>query len=57
MPAPGTGSPWRPTWVSREKFDNAIADFAEAYADQNERDHAQLTAAVAAGQVQAQSDL
>src|SRR4029453_8217426 len=22
------------------KFDNAIADFAEAYADQNERDHA-----------------
>src|SRR5215217_1409864 len=37
------------------KFDNAIADFAEAYADQNERDHAALKAAVDAGQVQAQS--
>jgi uncharacterized protein (DUF2252 family) len=37
------------------KFDNAIADFAETYADQNERDHAALTAAVAAGRIQAQS--
>jgi uncharacterized protein (DUF2252 family) len=37
------------------KFDNAIADFAETYADQNERDHAALAAAVAAGRVQAQS--
>jgi uncharacterized protein (DUF2252 family) len=36
-------------------FDNAIADFAESYADQNERDHAALAAAVAAGRVQAQS--
>jgi uncharacterized protein (DUF2252 family) len=39
------------------KFDHAIADFAEAYADLNELDHAQLTAAVAAGHVEAQSDL
>jgi hypothetical protein len=31
------------------KFDNAIADFAETYADQNERDHAALAAAVADG--------
>jgi uncharacterized protein (DUF2252 family) len=36
-------------------FDNAVADFAESYADQNERDHAALAAAVAAGRVQAQS--
>ena len=29
-----------------ERFDVAIADFAEAYADQTERDHAALCAAV-----------
>lgn len=34
-------------------FDEAIADFASAYADQNERDHAALTAAVADGRVEA----
>jgi uncharacterized protein (DUF2252 family) len=38
-----------------DKFDNAIADFAEAYADQNDRDHAALADAVAAGKVEAQS--
>jgi uncharacterized protein (DUF2252 family) len=38
-----------------DKFDNAIADFAEIYADQNERDHAALTDAVASGRVQAQA--
>jgi hypothetical protein len=37
------------------RFDNAVADFAEAYADLNERDHAALAAAVAEGRVQAQS--
>jgi hypothetical protein len=37
------------------RFDNAVADFAETYADQNERDHAALQAAVADGRVQAQS--
>ena len=36
-------------------FDNAVADFAEAYADQNQRDHAALAAAVTAGRAQAQS--
>jgi hypothetical protein len=35
------------------KFDNAIADFAETYADQNERDHAALQASVNAGKVKA----
>jgi uncharacterized protein (DUF2252 family) len=35
------------------KFDHAIAAFAERYADQNERDHAALQAAVKDGRVQA----
>jgi uncharacterized protein (DUF2252 family) len=39
------------------RFENAIADFAETYADQNERDHAALAAAVAAGQADAIFDL
>jgi uncharacterized protein (DUF2252 family) len=39
------------------EFDNAVADFAETYADQNERDHAALGAAVAAGRVEAQSGM
>ncbi|MUM34799.1 DUF2252 domain-containing protein, partial [Mycolicibacterium sp. CBMA 361] len=37
--------------------DTAFAQFAEAYADQNERDYAALQAAVAAGRVTAKSDL
>jgi uncharacterized protein (DUF2252 family) len=39
-----------------ERFDGAVADFAEAYADQNERDHAALCAAVKAGKVTAAVD-
>ena len=35
------------------KFDHAITDFAETYADQNERDHAALQAAVKDGKVEA----
>lgn len=34
-------------------FDHAIAEFARAYADQNERDHVALTAAIADGRVAA----
>jgi uncharacterized protein (DUF2252 family) len=34
-----------------ERFDGAVADFAEAYADQTERDHAALCAAVKSGKV------
>jgi uncharacterized protein (DUF2252 family) len=34
-------------------FDQAVATFAVAYADQNERDHQALTAAVASGRVTA----
>ena len=41
---------------SSEVFDRAIAAFAEAYADQNERDHAALLDAIATGRVQAESE-
>ena len=34
-----------------ERFDGAVADFAEAYADQTEQDHAALCAAVKSGRV------
>ena len=36
-----------------DTFDQAIADFAEAYADQNERDYAALQAAVKHGRAEA----
>ena len=38
-------------------FDQAIADFAEAYADQNERDYAALQAAVKDGRAQTTTDI
>src|SRR6266700_4076714 len=38
-----------------DTFDRAIASFAEAYADQMERDHAALLAAIKEGRVQAQT--
>jgi uncharacterized protein (DUF2252 family) len=39
-----------------DRFDRALADFAETYADQNERDHAALAAAVKAGTIAADLD-
>jgi uncharacterized protein (DUF2252 family) len=39
-----------------ERFDTAIADFAKGYADQTERDHAALCAAVKSGRVAADAD-
>ncbi len=39
------------------KFDEAVADFAELYADQNERDHKALATAVSTGQIAAVTDL
>jgi hypothetical protein len=36
-----------------EKFDQAIAEFSGRYADQNERDHARLAEAIAAGELEA----
>ncbi|HUO71006.1 MAG TPA: DUF2252 domain-containing protein [Solirubrobacteraceae bacterium] len=41
---------------SSDAFDRAIAAFAEAYADQNERDHAALLGAIASGRIRARSD-
>ncbi len=38
-------------------FDRAIAQFAAAYADQNERDHKALVKAVASGRIAAEPDL
>jgi uncharacterized protein (DUF2252 family) len=40
-----------------DTFDRAIAAFSTAYADQNERDHAALVAAIAAGDVAAQTGI
>jgi uncharacterized protein (DUF2252 family) len=40
---------------NRDVFDQAIASFAEVYADQAERDHAALLAAIKDGRVQAQT--
>ena len=40
-----------------DTFDQAIADFAEKYADQNDRDHAALQAAVKDGRAQATTDI
>jgi hypothetical protein len=39
------------------RFDQAIADFAETYADQNERDYAALQAAVKEGKVEATTEI
>jgi uncharacterized protein (DUF2252 family) len=40
-----------------DAFDRAIRDFAEFYADQNERDYTAFSAAVEAGRLEARSDL
>ncbi len=42
---------------SSSKFDEAIADFAETYADQNERDYAALQTAVKEGRAEATTDI
>jgi uncharacterized protein (DUF2252 family) len=42
---------------SGDSFDRAVADFAEAYADQNERDYKALTDAVASGRIEAKTGL
>src|SRR5207344_842992 len=38
-----------------DTFDGAVADFAEAYADQNELDHAAFVAAIDAGAIPSQA--
>jgi hypothetical protein len=42
---------------SSDAFDRAITSFAEAYADQNERDYAALLDAIASGRMEAQTGL
>ena len=42
---------------SSDLFAQAIALFAEAYADQTERDHAALLAAIKEGRIQAEVDV
>ena len=51
-----TASRWPPTSAARP-FDQAIADFAETYADQNERDYAALQAAVKDGRAEATTEI
>ena len=41
----------------KDIFDNAVADFAASYADQNERDFAELSAACQSGRITAVRDL
>jgi uncharacterized protein (DUF2252 family) len=40
-----------------DRFDQAVADFATAYADQNKRDHRRLLEAIGAGEVQAEKNM
>jgi len=40
-----------------DRFDRALADFAEAYAEQNERDHAALVEAVRLGRIPAETGI
>jgi Uncharacterized protein conserved in bacteria (DUF2252) len=42
---------------SGDRFDRAICDFAEAYADQNERDFEAFTAAADSGRIEAERDI
>jgi uncharacterized protein (DUF2252 family) len=42
---------------SGDAFDRALAEFASAYADQNERDYGALAAAVETGAIEARTDL
>ena len=42
---------------ARDTFDRAIVEFAEAYADQTERDHAALVEAIRSGRVSAREGI
>ena len=56
-PAPGDAIAIGELSRRGDSFDRALASFAEAYADQNERDYAALQDAVASGRVAAETDL
>ena len=56
-PARATGSR-SPSYLGKsDTFDRAIAEFAVAYADQNERDHAALQQAADEGRITVQEGL
>ena len=58
--ARAVGRPHRrrlPTSARATAFDRSIADFASAYADQNERDYQALVDAVGSGRIEAQTGL
>jgi hypothetical protein len=41
---------------SSPSFDVAVQEFAESYAEQNERDHRYLLDAIASGRIEAEAD-
>ena len=55
MPARATRSPSRAISGGSDRFDHALASFAEAYADQNERDYEAVNEAVATGRLAAET--
>ena len=52
-----TGSPSPPTSATATRFDRALVDFSEAYADQNERDYDALVAAERDGRIEVRRGL
>ena len=54
-PAPATRSPSPPISGGGDRFDRALAEFAEAYADQNERDFEALGVAAHTGKIHAET--
>ena len=58
-PAHAVPGPYRPGRLPRRlgQVDQAIADFAETYADQNELDYAALQAAVKNGKAEATTEI
>ena len=61
VPAYGKNQKAAGKWLAylgtSDVFDQAVARFAAAYADQNERDHAALAAAVKRGRIAAEPGL
>ena len=54
---PATGSRSAPTSARATSFDQAIADFSERYADQNELDYGALADAAKSGRIEVETDL
>ena len=54
---PATGSRSGPTSARARRFDRAIAEFSELYADQNELDYGALADAAKSGRIEVETDL